>query len=437
MKATWLWSVWQEILLSFALGFSRQGEKRFVEWGTGLALNIEEHTITQSLIGMGLEGDWKALESFAEYGSWKVPFVQFRMARSIDRLPNRLWYGYRAWAGDDTKVHRNSPDVWGTCTFYNYSARCPNRASTVRAHNWVVTGGLLPMPQQPALFLPIAGQLYFRKTQLPDAQNGPPISFRTKNDLLVEQFRQHAKASEGKNLAIFDGAFAVANVVRPLVVPDEPEQPRIDFVTRLRCDARLHALPAVPCRKGQKWGQRLAVPREGGNWPGDWQTGTAFIYGRVREVKYKEVLCLWRVLGHDVTVKVVFAQVEGYKDAFTLVSSAAELTGLQITELFCARFRQEDGFRDLKQRLGWEECRAWTRNPIERTTQMMFVTLTALRLLQMELEKQGEDWWLHPAWKPSKSRPSVLDVQRLLWQHREGIAACLSDWLGTEGNPDQ
>ncbi len=149
-------------------------------------------------------------------------------------------------------------------------------------------------------------------------------------------------------------------------------------------------------------------------------------------MKYKEVLCQWRVLGHDVTVKAVFALVEGYKKPFTLVSSALNLTGLQIVELFCARFRQEDGFRDLKQRLGWEECRAWTRNPIERTTQMMFVTLTALRLLQIELEKQGEDWWLHPPWKPSKNRPSVLDVQRLLWQHRQGLQQCLSEWLGSE-----
>ena len=59
-------------------------------------------------------------------------------------------------------------------------------------------------------------------------------------------------------------------------------------------------------------------------------------------------------------VKAVVARVEGYKKRFTLVSSAVELTGLQMVELFAARFRQEDGFRDLKQRLGWEECRAWT-----------------------------------------------------------------------------
>jgi Transposase DDE domain len=440
MKTTRLWSLWQGILLSIAFGFTRQGTKRFVEWATALALNVEEHTITQSLVGIDRVGDWKALESFAEYGSWNLPHLQYWLALRLDALPNRLWHGYRVWAGDDTKVHRNSPDVWGTCTFHEHSARCPNRAATVRAHNWVVTGALLPSPEAPGLFLPVAGQLYFRKTQLPQPQKGPPIAFRTKCQLLVEQLRQHAKACEGKNLGVFDGAFAVASVVRPLVKPDDPQQPRIDIVTRLRLDARLYALPPGERPKGKggpwpKWGKRLAPPRQGADWHSDWHSGKAFLYGRVRAVKYKEVLCLWRVLGHDVVVKAVFAWVEGYTKPFTLVSSATELSGLQIVELFCARFRQEDGFRDLKQRLGWEECRAWTRNPIERTTQMLFVTLTALRLLQLELQEQrGDDWWLHPPWKPSKSRPSVLDAERLLWQHRAGIQACLAEWLGSEGN---
>ena len=135
MKTTRLWSLWQGILLSMTLGFSGQGKKRFVEWATGLALNIEEHTITQSLIGLDRPQDWKALESFAEYGAWNLPHLQLFMASRLDDLPHRLWHGYRVWCGDDTKVHRNSPDVWGTCTFHNYSARCPNRASTVRAHN--------------------------------------------------------------------------------------------------------------------------------------------------------------------------------------------------------------------------------------------------------------------------------------------------------------
>src|SRR3984957_20495960 len=155
MTATRLWLIWQATLLPMAQGFTPRGKQRFIEWATGLALNVEEHTITQSLIGLNRAQDWKALESFAEYGSWNLRFVQFRMARQLDLDPlfYRLWLDYHVWAGDDTKVHRNSPDVWGTCTFREYSARCPNRASTVRAHNWVVTGTLMPMPDQPALFL--------------------------------------------------------------------------------------------------------------------------------------------------------------------------------------------------------------------------------------------------------------------------------------------
>jgi Transposase DDE domain len=437
MHAKRLWSLWQELALDVALGFTQQGQRRFVEWVTGLALNVEEHTITQSLIGLNRVPDWKALESFAEYGHWNLRLLQWGTAWASDRLPDRRWYGYRVWAGDDTKVHRSSPHVWGTCTFHEYTARCPNRASTVRAHNWVVLGALAPRPQEPALFLPVAGRLYFRQSQLPTTGE----VFRTKCELLVELVRQQADALPGPHLAVFDGGFALRSVVRPLAQPSDPGLPRIDFLTRLRHDARLCALPPSerpPGRPGRqrKWGRPLPPPRQGGRWPGAWQEGHLFLYGRKRKVRWKEIVCLWRVLGHEVPVKAVVAEVEGYRKRFTLVTSARALTGLQVVELFAARFRQEDGFRDLKQRLGWEECRAWTKNPIERTTQALFVTLTLLRLLASRLEAlAGEDWWLHPPWNPRKMRPSVLDVERLLRQHRPAIQQCLSDWLDQGEKP--
>ncbi|MFO0844552.1 MAG: hypothetical protein U0797_19505 [Gemmataceae bacterium] len=44
------------------------------------------------------------------------------------------------------------------------------------------------------------------------------------------------------------------------------------------------------------------------------------MYGRVRRVRYKEVVCPWRVLGHDTPVKAVVAEVEGYTKRFTLVT---------------------------------------------------------------------------------------------------------------------
>jgi hypothetical protein len=41
---------------------------------------------------------------------------------------------------------------------------------------------------------------------------------------------------------------------------------------------------------------------------------------------------------------------------------------------------------------------------------------------------------LTPPWDPHKSRPSVLDVERLLRRHRQEILAGLAGWLDLEEN---
>jgi hypothetical protein len=109
------------------------------------------------------------------------------------------------------------------------------------------------------------------------------------------------------------------------------------------------------------------------------------------------------------------------------------LTGLQVVELFAARFRQEDGFGDLTQRLGCDERRAWTKNPIERTSQAQWVTLNLLRLAQFRPEAAGEvDWRLQPPWNKDEDCPSVLDLERLMWRHPGETRRFPSEWLGTE-----
>jgi hypothetical protein len=441
MEATALWLLWQDLIAPYADCFhDPRGFRRFVEWITGLALNVEEHTITQSLIGLERPDDWRALEAFAEYAAFDSRDLERVTAHVLEDAPGRVWYGYHVWAGDDTKVHRSSKDVWGTCTFHEPSARSPNRAQTVRAHNWVVVGGLLHNPSQPAWFVPTAARLYFRRSQLPAAGNvgEEEAVFHTKCELLVELARQQAQVVPGgKHLLVQDGGFAVRSVVRPLVCPDQAEVPRIEVITRLRHDARLYEWPP-PAPTGKRgrpsvWGRRLAPPRQGGRWQVPWQEGRAFLYGRMRQVRYKEVICRWGVLGSDVPVKAVVAEVEGYKERFTLVSTALELTGLQVVELFCARFRQEDGFRDLKQRLGWEECRAWTRLPLMRTTAALLVTMTLLRRLQFALDTEKVPWWSPPPWKPHKQQPSILDGERLLRRHREDFQHFLSAWLAEGG----
>src|SRR5580704_14309116 len=321
-EATLTWSTWQALLSAFAGSFTRRGFRRFAEWITAMALNVEEHTITQSVLALEQPAAWKALESFAEYGGWHEGRATYDLTRLVATAPGRIWHGYVASAVDDTKVHRSSPHVWGTCTFHEYTARCPNRATTVRAHNWVVLGALLHEPEKPGWFLPISGRLYFRKSQMP-AGLGGTVAFRTKCELAVELVREQARILPGKHLGVFDGGYALESVVRPMVLP-EAGAPRIEFLTRLRRDARLFALPAQERPAGKrgpkpKWGLRLEPPRRGGLWKAKWQVGTAFVYGRQRTIRWKEIVCLWRVLGHEVPVKAIVAEVQGYKKRFTLV----------------------------------------------------------------------------------------------------------------------
>src|SRR5437868_1035609 len=49
MEGKRLCDLWQALLRPFAWCFTTPGWRRFAEWVTGLALNVEEHTITQSV----------------------------------------------------------------------------------------------------------------------------------------------------------------------------------------------------------------------------------------------------------------------------------------------------------------------------------------------------------------------------------------------------
>ncbi len=73
-----IWSIWQALLSAFAWAFTRPSVRRLAEWITAMAINGEEHTITQSVLALERPADWKALESFAEYGAWHPDYVTRR-----------------------------------------------------------------------------------------------------------------------------------------------------------------------------------------------------------------------------------------------------------------------------------------------------------------------------------------------------------------------
>jgi hypothetical protein len=417
-------SAWQSLLSEFREVFTLGGWARFAQWVTGTVLCPEEHTITQILTGLGLESQWRNVEHFAEYGSWDREAVERQLMRVVEQEHAARWGGYHPVAIDDTKEHRTSADVWGTCTFHESGARSPNRATTVRAHNWVVMGDLAP--GKPWTYMPLAARLYFRKSQLPVGEG-----FRTKTAMAVEMLRVVDGESEAPVLAAFDGAYATGTVINPCLNPP-PGGRRINFVTRLRKDARLYEPLQASSKspKGgrpRKWGKRLPSPQEHEKWEVDWQVGRAYVYGRVRTFRYKCLPCCWSVSGpHEIMHAYVF-EVPGYDKLWATITSAQDLSAAQTLSANGGRFRQENGFRDHKQRLGMEECRAWTKEPILRTFQVQMVAQTLLRLMQFRLEAiDGNAWCSPPPWNPRKRHVSILDLRRLFWRHRRRFSQVLA-----------
>jgi DDE superfamily endonuclease len=422
--ANQLWSWWQSLLGAFRLQFTLGGWARFVQWVTGTVLCPEEHTITQILSSLGLESQWRNVENFVEYGSWDRESVERQLMRLIEQEHPARWGGYHPVAVDDTKEHRTSAEVWGTCTFHESGARCPNRATTVRAHNWVVLGDLAP--GKPWTYLPVASRLYFRKNQLPIGE-----TFRTKTAFAVDMLRQADAESAVPILAAFDGAYAMETVIEPCLNPPKGTR-RIEFITRLRKDARLYQ-PLEDAKKNskggrpRKWGQRLPAPQEHAQWKVRWQKGRAYIYGCLRGFRYKRLRCCWSVSGPQQLMDAYVFEVSGYDKLWSTITSAGDLSAAQVLSANAGRFRQEDGFRDHKQRLGMEECRAWTKQPILRTFQAQMLALTLLRLMQYRLDATcGARWRPAPPWNLDKRRASILDLRRLFWKHRTRFSQLLS-----------
>ena len=422
--ANGVWSDWQSLLAAFRGVFTLGGWARFAQWVTGTVLCPEEHTITQILTGLGLEAQWRNVERFAEYGAWDREAVERTLMRLVERDHPARWGGYRAVALDDTKEHRTSADVWGTCTFHESTARSPNRATTVRAHNWVVLGELAP--GRPWTYLPLASRLYFRRSQLPVGEG-----VRTKTALAVEVLREVDAESEALVLAAFDGAYATRTVVKPCL-ESPPGRRRIEFVTRLRKDARLYESLETWAKnpKGgrpRKWGKRLPSPKDHAKWPVPWENGRAYVYGRLRSFRYKRLRCCWSVSGPEEIMYAYVFEVAGYDKLWSTIASAENLSPSQVISANGGRYRQEDGFRDHKQRLGMEECRAWTKEPILRTFLVQMVAQTLLRLMQFRLDAcHGTAWRPAPPWNPRKRHASILDLRRLFWRHRRRFSQLLA-----------
>jgi len=263
---------------------------------------------------------------------------------------------------------------------------------------------------------------------------------QTKTAWAVELLRPAEAESSAPIVGVFEGAYAVTTVVEPCLNP-APGERKLEMLTRLRVDARLYhpvVSRARPKGRRPKWGERLAAPHHHGSWSTSWRASRAWVDGRRRTFRYKQRRCRWAVSGPEIPVHAFAVAGSGYREPWFLVTTALALSAAPVVEACAARCRQEDGFRDHQQRLGMEECRAWTKEPVLRTFQVHMVALTLLRLLQCRLEQTCGigSWWSKPEWYAQKCQGSIRDLCRLCWRHRSVFSQLLVA-LEEKKNPSQ
>jgi hypothetical protein len=209
---------------------TRPGGVRVVPGGTGRVLGGAEQPRTPRVTALGLASRWRVREDFAEDGAWAREVVE-RQPRhvSAQEQPAR-WGPDPPVAVADTQLPRTSQPVGGTCPCHASRARRPHRAESVRAHNGVVRGDVVP--GHPGPYVPPAARLSCRPSQRP-----PGESCRTQTAVAVEVWRQADRGAAAPRLAVFDGASAVDPVIQPCLHP-APGHRQIALVTRRRVDAR-------------------------------------------------------------------------------------------------------------------------------------------------------------------------------------------------------
>lgn len=175
-----------------------------------------------------------------------------------------------------------------------------------------------------------------------------------------------------------------------------------------------------PKGRRAQWGDRSAAPHHHVYGAPSWRTGRAWGYGRIRACRSTHLRCRWSVRGPQLPVQVFVVEVPGDRAPWFLVTTALDRAAAQVVAACAARGRPEDGFRDHQPRLGREQCRAWTKEPVRRTCQGQRVALTLLRRLQCRLDQTrgGGSWWSNPEWYAQNRHASIRDLCRRCWRHR-------------------
>ncbi len=308
-----------------------------------------------------------------------------------------------------------------------------NRSSW--GHVWVIVAVVLRVPKWNKSFaLPVLCRLY-RAEKLCESS---AHTFYKKPELARQLIKILASALPTHRIYVVgDQGYTNREILQNL-----PKN--VHHLGRARMDAALYAVPKKHLGRGRPRvkGERLWSPQQHSDESKGWQSLEVHAYGRVLTVEYKVFDALWYRVARGRLVRFVLVRGwPGYDHDDILCSTDTSLSAKDIIEIYCLRWSIEVTFRDVKQKLGFEDPQNRTDHAVERTAPMALWTFSLTVVWYLSLDKRVKSaqipqypWYekTAPAFSDMLAalrreiwRESVLDLLPLSRQNQKNIEPLL------------
>ena len=281
-------------------------------------------------------------------------------------IPSPLIDGRLLLAADDSVNPKTGKHIHGCDYHYDHAAKA-NQAKYVWSQN-IVQVGLLKWVHGRFACLPLSWCFY----RLQKSNNK---EFKTKIEQVIDMVLAIYRFFKCPILLVVDNWFACKTLVKPL---RKELKGNFHLLSRLRTNAKLYD-KRVPTYSGRgrppKYGKCAGnVKQQGKKHKNRAKEYEVFIYGKKRMIKASSDIFYLKTLGMRVRVVWVYYR----KNMVALFTTDLMLDTDKIIEYYSARWKQESGFKELKQDIGSQKTQARSKNAVTNHLHfcMMAVTLT-------------------------------------------------------------
>lgn len=295
----------------------------------------------------GVKDDWDRFYELLQAVGKNAASLMFPLLALILKKFDPDEQGHWTLAIDDSPTKRFGRCVEAANIHHNPTPG-PGDGDWLYGHNWVCIAMVIGHPLFGVLALPLLSRLYVRKVDIEALQARYGWKFRTKHQLALElclQVMQTLQALKTKAgfIVVFDGAYAAAALVRPLI------EQGVIVVTRLRSDAKLFDLPlSTQGQRGRprKYGKnRISLKKRASSRHG-WESIEYACRGVKAQGRYKTFLATSHVIGAVVRV-VLLEHASGNWAAY--ISTDTSMSVETILKTVSDRWSIEEHFHDAKE----------------------------------------------------------------------------------------